>query len=273
MEPWQTTLLAAIQGITEFLPISSSAHLVLPGALLGWPDQGVRFDAAVHAGTLLAIITHARNDLSGMAMSVLRFRRDAHFHLAMQVALGTLPIVIIGAALADMVSAVRSMHVIAAATILFAFLLWFADRRGSGNVAAPTYSIALIVGLAQTLALIPGASRAGVTIMAALLCGLGRTDATRFSFLLAVPTILGALMLAMFDSRFDPHFGSHPVSDPGQAATWGDFAIGFVVAAVTAYACIELLMRFVARIGMLPFVIYRIVLGITLGTLASLGFA
>lgn len=284
MESWQTILLAAIQGITEFLPISSSAHLVLPGALFGWPDQGLRFDAAVHAGTLLAIITHAKSDLSRMTTSVLRFRRDAHFHLAMQVALGTVPIVVVGGVLADLADAVRSMHVIAATTILFAILLWFADRRGGGHVAMPTYPIALIVGLAQTLALIPGTSRSGVTIMAALLCGMGRTDAARFSFLLAIPAILGALLLTLLDPRFDQPIGSHsgpfpgpalgssPGSSPGQGAPWADLALGFVVAAATAYACIKLFMRFVARVGMMPFVIYRIALGITIATLASLNF-
>ncbi|MFU8815953.1 MAG: undecaprenyl-diphosphate phosphatase [Pseudomonadales bacterium] len=254
MEWLQIITLALIQGITEFLPVSSSAHLILPSQLLGWQDQGLAFDVAVHMGSLVAVVVYFRRDLGGYAQSaatlVLRRRLDAHAEELGKLALATLPIVIVGFFAKGLVETeLRSIAVIAATTIGFGLLLGFADMR-HGARALVTWRDALVIGMMQTLAVIPGTSRSGITITAALLVGLSRTGAARFSFLLSIPTIAGAGLLSTVDLATGD-------DDP----QWGLLTTAAILSGMAAYACIRAFISLVERTGMLPYVVYRLALG------------
>nr|WP_170150167.1 undecaprenyl-diphosphate phosphatase [Parahaliea mediterranea] len=248
----QAAILALLQGLTEFLPISSSAHLVIPSLVLGWPDQGLAFDVAVHVGTLAAVVLFYRRDLFDMATACLGGKgQDAagQRRLVAQLAVATLPAVLFGFAGDDFIEAnLRSLPVIATTTLVFGLLLGVADRRGGGG-AALSWGVAIAVGLAQALALIPGVSRSGVTITAALMLGLSRHDAARFSFLLSIPVIGGAGLLKVLD-----------LMEQAAPVDWGALVFAALVAGITAYACIGLFLRLLDRIGLMPFVYYRIAL-------------
>ena len=260
----QLIVLSLIQGVTEFLPISSSAHLVLPALLTDWPDQGLAFDIAVHLGTLTAVVAYFRHDMRAFAVSGLgllsRRPSDAHTDLLLKLMVATLPIAISGFVLKDWVeSELRSVAVIAGATIVFGLILWWADGR-RGDTSKVTWGHALAIGAAQVLALVPGTSRSGITITAALLLGLSRTSAARFSFLLSIPTIFGAALLATAELLAD-----------GNDARWGDMLLGGCVAAFSAFCCINLFVALVERTGMLPYVLYRLALGAVLLILLAAG--
>lgn len=255
MDWLQTLVLALIQGLTEFLPISSSAHLILPSQLLGWPDQGLGFDVAVHLGSLVAILAYFRRELGPLAQGFLASfagRRSHEGQLVWMLAVATLPAGLAGLLGKDYIEAhLRSAQVIAWATIGFGLLLGLADRRGGGakTLLQITWPLALAIGVAQALALIPGTSRSGITITAALFLGFSRTDSARFSFLLSIPVI--ALSAAYLGYKM-----------VGQVQVdWAAIGMGFVVSAASAYLCIRLFMRLIERVGMTPFVIYRLVLG------------
>ena len=263
----QVVLLSLIQGLTEFLPISSSAHLVLPAQLTDWPDQGLAFDVAVHFGTLLAVIAYFRQDLLRMLAAFTRApamlsnlgwsptlqqtaAHDEHLDLVIKLALATLPVVIVGFAAKDIIEAnLRTLSVIASTTILFAVVLWIADRR-PGSRSLASWSDTLWIGLAQTLALVPGTSRSGITIAVALLVGLNRVAAARFSFLLAIPTIAGAQLLLTLDLMSEDNF-----------VDLAPIAVGGLIAFASAYLSIHFFIRLLDRLGMMPYVIYRLVLG------------
>ena len=259
----QIIVLALIQGVTEFLPISSSAHLILPVHLLGWPDQGLPFDIAVHAGTLFAVLVYFRGDLKQFihaSVDVLMDRGfSEHTHLLGKLALATIPIMIVGYVLKPTIETeLRSLTVIALATIGFGLLLGLADRRSHNRteLTGLRYREALFIGAMQVLALIPGTSRSGITITAALLLGLNRIHAARFSFLLSIPAIGGAGILAMRD-----------VSVTNVDMNWFNFALGMGVSGVTAYFCITMFLHLINRSSLMPYVIYRVVLGTFLLTL------
>ncbi len=263
MDYLQIIILALIQGITEFLPISSSAHLILPAQLLGWEDQGLAFDIAVHVGSLTAVMIYFRRDLAAYMTSgwtiVSRRHFDDHADELGKLVAATVPIAICGALLKDWVEAdLRSIPVIAAATIGFGLLLGVADMR-QGQRTAITWPDALIIGGMQVLALVPGTSRSGITITAALLLGLSRTRAARFSFLLAIPTIGGAGLLAVAD-----------LLSASGGVNWGVLLSGAALSGIAAYACISAFIALVERTGMLPYVIYRLVMG---GVLLALWYA
>ena len=254
-ETLRAAVLAFIQGLTEFLPISSSAHLILPSQLLGWPDQGLAFDVAVHLGSLLAVLFYFRHDLWQLflgSIAGLRDRRvNEELYMVICLAIGTLPVAVAGMLLAGFVEAhLRTVPVIAATTIGFGIVLALADRYSSAH-ARLSPRVALAVGMAQVLAIIPGTSRSGITMTAALFCGLDRQTAARFSFLLSVPVILAAGLLTAGD------IGSAPGSIGLQA-----LLLGTLVSAVTAYATIALFLKLVDRVGFLPFAIYRCLLGV-----------
>ena len=259
MSAVQVVVLALIQGVTEFLPISSTAHLVLPAALTDWPDQGLAFDVAVHLGTLMAALVYFRREFTGFAVSGAAFvrtrERDENFDLLLKILLATLPIAVAGVLFKEQIEAnLRATTLIAISTIVFGIALWWADRRvAPDHGRMPSFGEALLIGCVQTAALIPGASRAGVTVTAALLLGLGRAHAVRFAFLLATPAIAGAALLSGLDTT--------------HGTSWTDLGIGFAVAALSAFVCIGTLIRFVERIGMAPFAVYRVVLGVLLLTL------
>ncbi|MFE8072379.1 undecaprenyl-diphosphate phosphatase [Marinobacteraceae bacterium S3BR75-40.1] len=260
MELWQTVALAIIQGITEFLPISSSAHLILPSQVLGWPDQGLAFDVAVHVGTLLAIMLYMRRDLTrltvGWCRDTVQGRLSEDSRLAWAIILATIPAGVAGLLLNDWIEAnLRSGLVIGTTTLGFGVVLWWADRHGSrsGRLVDMGWRAALIIGLAQALALIPGTSRSGITMTAALLLGYDRAASARFSFLLSVPLIIAAGLLK-----------GKEMLETGTVAQWETIAIGTGLAFVSALACIHLFLSFLERIGFTPYVIYRLVLGVVL---------
>ncbi|MBF5057064.1 bacitracin resistance protein BacA/undecaprenol kinase [Alcanivorax sp. 521-1] len=257
MDNIQALILALIQGLTEFLPISSSAHLILPSQVLGWPDQGLAFDVAVHLGTLLAVVVYYRRDLWGMTrgagQGLVERRMNPDLRLGLLVVLATIPAVAAGFLLKDLIeNELRSAAVIAATTVVFGVALWLADvlgarRRGVDQVGVGS---ALLIGLAQAVALIPGTSRSGITITAALALGFRREDAARFSFLMSVPVILGAGLLKTKD-----------LIDSQQAVDWAHMALGVAASAITAYLTIVFFLRLLDRLGMLPFMVYRLLLG------------
>ena len=258
LEFLQTILLALLQGITEFLPISSSAHLILPSELAGWPDQGLAFDVAVHLGSLAGVLAYFRRDCRAFAASGWRYartrQRDENLELLRKIGAATVPIAVAGYALHDVVQTrLRGIEVIAAATIVFALVLWWADtRRGSDEHLS--WRNALLVGIAQAFAVVPGTSRSGVVISAALLLGLSRTTAARVAFLLAIPTIAGAALLSYLQTSAGPAPAAQPV----------DLAAGAVLAGISAWLCVHYFIALVERTGMLPYVIYRLLLGMVL---------
>ena len=263
MDTLQTIILALIQGMTEFLPISSSAHLILPAQLFNWPDQGIAFDVAVHVGSLLAVLIYFRQDVINMTrawlMSVSSHRGQplsTDARLAWMVIAATLPAIVVALLAKDFIEEhLRSTMVIAVATLFFGVLLGFADVKSRRQHVALeiTWRIALLIGFAQVLALIPGTSRSGVTITAAVLLGLSKTEGARFSFLLSIPIITAAGGYAILDMLSDPPIFS-----------WLQLGLGVVVSAISAYLCIKLFLQLLERIGFMPFVWYRLVLGVVL---------
>ena len=260
MTPIQIIVLAIVQGLTEFLPISSSGHLILVPSVLGWEDQGVAFDVAVHFGTLAGVVGYFRRDLTaivtGLLAQFLGRGQNPEARLGWMLVAASIPVALVGFLLHDWIAeTVRTPIVIAAATGVFALLLWAADRSGrrDADEMQINLSAALYIGCAQILALIPGTSRSGVTMTAALSLGLGREAAARFSLLLSIPVIV--LAAGLETTKLVA--GSDPV-------VWTDLLLAAGVSAVVAYLTIRVFLRFVSAIGMAPFAIYRIVLALVI---------
>lgn len=260
LELWQISFLAFLQGLTEFLPISSSAHILLPQELLGWPDQGLVFDVAVHIGSLIAVLTYFRTDLLVLFTALRRSATGGAMtpdsRLAWFVVLGTVPAGLAGLLLSDVIEQyARSMFLIAFTSIFFGILLWWSDRVKLERADLHTLNLrtTLIVGFAQVLALIPGTSRSGVTMTAALFCGLDRKAAARFSFLLAIPIIAASGLLK----------GGELLQD-GAQAQWGILLYAIVLSALVSFSCIHYFLKLIERVGFMPFVIYRVLMGLVL---------
>lgn len=257
MDFLQVIVLALLQGITEFLPVSSSAHLVLASELTDWPDQGLAFDIAVHLGSLAGVLFWFRGDCRAFAASGWRWMRsgqcDQNLELLLKLGAASLPIAIAGYALYDLAEArLRTLEVIAAATLIFGLALWWADaRRGAGELLS--WRSALLIGCAQALAIVPGTSRSGVVLSAGLLLGMNRAAASRIAFLLAIPAIAAAALLAAWRLP----------AAPGPALPL-DLAAGTALAAISAYLCVRYFIALVERTGLLPYVIYRLLLGLAL---------
>ena len=265
MTTLQIVILAIVQGLTEFLPISSSGHLVLVPYLVEWTDQGLAFDVAVHFGSLLAVVVFFRQDIAGLirgGVGVLGGDvRSPQSRMALAIGLGTIPAAAAGLLFASWIEAnLRDPSVIVYTLAGYGVLMALADRfaRRDKGISDVTIRDAIVIGVAQALALVPGTSRSGVTITAGRLLGYERQDAARFSFLLSAPVILLATL----------YKGAEMVM--GEAAVaWGELALGVVVSAIVAYLSIEFFMRFVTRIGLAPFAIYRLALaGLILYVLA-----
>ena len=251
-------VLAVIQGLTEFLPISSSAHLLLPSLLFGLNDLGLSFDIAVHAGTLIAVIYYFRKEIALMLKSFFLSDKNLlpHRNLAISLIVATIPIVIVGLFVKDLIEQrIFNVEHIAIANIIFAGILLFAylKRKDIKNLYSVTLYSALFVGVFQSLALFPGASRSGTAITAALLLGFNLKDASKFSFMLGIPTIFGALFLLIIEMH-----------STLEAFNYMNLIIGFFISMIIAFLTIKLFLNFVERIGMIPFVIYRIILGVFL---------
>lgn len=265
MDWLQASIIALIQGVTEFLPISSSAHLLFPSLVFGWSDQGLAFDVAVHLGSLLAVLFYLRQDLlalwQGTWQWLLGKGWNQHAYLALLLVLATIPAVIAGFALQGWIEVnARALWVVAATTISFGLLLGWVDWRARRHyeLNKMSWQHALLVGLAQALALIPGTSRSGITMTAALALGYKREAAARFSFLMSIPIILAASVLMMFE-----------LGQQTTAIDWQPMLIAFLVSGLSAWLCILLFMRLISRLGMWPFVVYRLLLGIGLLWLLS----
>ncbi|MGF1612311.1 MAG: undecaprenyl-diphosphate phosphatase [Kiloniellales bacterium] len=262
MEASQIAVLAVVQGITEFLPISSSAHLILVPWLSGWTDQGLMIDVALHIGTLAAVMLYFRQETAGMVRGGLRLlagdASSPDARLALQVVVGTLPVVVGGFLLAKAIASDwRSPLLIAMTTIGFGVLLWLADKDRNQDArqsfAGLTIVAALLIGLAQTLALVPGVSRSGITITAALLLGFRRDAAARFSLLLSIPTTAAAGTLAGVD-----------LWRSGNYDLQLDALVAAMLAFLAALAAIAGLMAWLRRSTFTPFVVYRLLLGAAL---------
>lgn len=260
MDLIQLSILALIQGVTEFLPISSSAHLLLPHHLLGWEDQGLAFDTAVHFGSLMAVLVYFRADIATLIEALVnaavsgQHSSDSRFGINLLVA--TVPVLVIGFFGRILVEQeLRSLEVIIGATIFFAIVLLVADRIGKRQRSADELDLsgAILIGLSQCLALIPGASRSGVTMTMALMLGFTRAGASRISFLMSIPVISGACLIKMMD-----------LAVSGQTVNWASMLAGTAVAGISAYLCIQLFLGFIERVGFMPFIVYRLVLGIVM---------
>ena len=256
MTTLKIVVLAIVQGLTEFLPISSSGHLVLAPYLLDWTDQGLAFDVAVHFGSLVAVCAFFRADIASLIAGGFRVLRGdlskPESRMALAIAMGTVPAALAGLLFASWIEVnLRDPAVIVYTLAGYGVLMAIADRVGKSerNMAGVGYRDALIIGFAQALALIPGTSRSGVTITAARFLGFARQDAARFSFLLSTPVIF----LAATYKFLQLLTGDAPVA-------WGQLALGALVSCVVAYLSIEFFMRFVTRIGLAPFAIYRLIL-------------
>jgi undecaprenyl-diphosphatase len=262
---WQAVLLAIVQGLTEFLPISSSAHLVLPSEILGWPDQGLAFDVAVHIGSLLAVVVYFRQDIHQLVTawfgSFVGQGVTAESKMAWAVIVATIPAGFVGLLFDSYIEMnLRSVAVIATTTIGFGLLLGLADKKSFAEYEKVTIGVAVIIGFAQVLALVPGTSRSGITMTAGLLLGLSRQLAARFSFLLSIPLIAVAGGLKAWQ-----------LIEMETTAPWGMIALATAVSGITAYLCIHWFLRLLDKIGFMPFVIYRLVLGAVLIGLIAAG--
>lgn len=255
----QLGVLALIQGLTEFLPVSSSAHLILVPVVTGWPDQGLVYDVAAHLGTLAAVCWCFRRDLAGLGAAwaaSLGGAPSAEGRRAWLVLWATVPAALAGLLLHDVIAGtLRSARLIAATTAGFGLLLWYADRTGRRTRALESigWRDALIVGCAQALALVPGTSRSGITITAGLLLGLTRAAAARFSFLLAVPITALAVLRE----------GAGLVNAEVQANAAG-LAVVVVLSFAAAWLAIRAFLALLDRVGMAPFAIYRLLLAAVL---------
>jgi len=260
----QIIVLAVVQGITEFLPISSSGHLALTPVLLGWPDQGLIIDVAVHVGTLGAVILYLWRDIWAILQGLLRLvtgRVDDGARLAGLVFIASLPVIAAGFAVKLWIGdALRTPAVIGWSFIGFGLLLYACDRLGLTILKIEHMRIggALMIGFAQVLALIPGASRSGVTITMARMLGYERPDAARFSMLLSIPAIAGAGTLAILD-----------LIKSGDAALQTSAVFAALLSLVAALIAIVLMMGWLRRASFTPFVYYRILVGALILWLAA----
>ncbi|WP_041521933.1 undecaprenyl-diphosphate phosphatase [Gilvimarinus agarilyticus] len=262
----EIVVLALIQGLTEFLPVSSSAHLLLVPLFTDWPDQGLAFDIAVHFGSLLAVIFYFRDDLIKLTRawvgSIVGSGMNQEARLGWAIIWATVPVGIAGLLAKGIIeTSMRSGYFMGYSLIMFGLLLGYADwryqRKFSANPASANsdeYHLSktqiAVIGFSQALALIPGTSRSGITITAALLMGVNREASARFSFLLSIPVIVLATMLQSVELVAEPL----PVG-------WGKLLAATAISALSAYLCIRVFLALIRRIGMQPFVLYRLLLG------------
>lgn len=252
----QLIVLAVVQGLTEFLPISSSGHLVLVPSIFGWTDQGLAFDVAVHFGSLIAVCVFFRHDITALLRGTHDILtgdyRSADARMAWNLGLGTIPAAVAGLLFAGWIAAnLRDPRVVVWTLAGYGILMALVDRFAAStrNITDVGIRDAVIIGFAQALALIPGTSRSGVTITVGRLLGIARQDAARFSFLLSAPVILLATLY------------EGVILVTGEAAVaWDNLALAVLISAIVAYISIEFFMRVVSVIGLLPFAIYRLLL-------------
>ena len=250
----QILILSIIQGITEFLPISSQSHLILTSKLLGMSDQGLSFDIALHAGSLLAILIYYRKEVTKI-MSI----SDEGIQYLKLIIIGSIPLPIIGLLFVDIVSEnLRTINTIAFMTIVFALLLYFAERRNYENknsFATLSFFTIIFIGLMQTLAIMPGVSRSGIVITAALLLNYSREDSIKIAFLLSIPAIFMATV-----------YQSMQLYEVGYIEILNEHLLGMILSFIFSYITIHLFISTINKISFTPYVVYRIALGLLLLT-------
>jgi undecaprenyl-diphosphatase len=252
----QLIVLAVVQGLTEFLPISSSGHLVLVPNVFGWTDQGLAFDVAVHFGSLLAVCVYFRHDMLAILKGSLdvvggKFESDDAL-MALRLGIATLPVAVAGFLFASWIAAnLRDPSLVAVILAGYGILMATADRLAPArrNITDIGFRDAIVIGLAQALSLVPGTSRSGITITAARFLGIARQDAARFSFLLSVPVILLATLYQVV-----------MLVTGDEAVAWDNLGFAALISSIVAYLSIEFFMRVVSVIGLMPFAIYRLLL-------------
>ncbi|MGN1392981.1 MAG: undecaprenyl-diphosphate phosphatase [Succinivibrionaceae bacterium] len=266
----QTIVLSVIQGLTEFLPISSSAHLILPTHILGWEEQGIAFDTTLHLGSLLAILIYFRTTLKDMLANFWNFILkkqpiNENGKLLIYVIIGTIPVGIVGVLSKSFIeNNLRSLWIIAFTTIFFGLLLYIAElvNKKKNHTPIVTLKEATLIGLAQCLSLIPGTSRSGITLTAGYFLKLSPQNAANFSFLLSIPVIIlsGGYSLLKLILKGDE-----------KIVSFDFYIIGAIISFVVSYLVIDFFLKMLKKIGLLPFVIYRVILGIVLFTLLYVG--
>jgi len=268
---FQSIILGILQGLTEFLPISSSGHILILPALLGWEDPGAAFTAVIQLGTEAAVLIYFRRDLWDIARTWLaslrrpELRRDLNARMGWYLIIATIPISILGLAFQDQIeTAARNLWIVGSMLIIFGLILGLADRIGSRErtVGQLSFRDGALIGLAQSLALIPGVSRSGATISAGLFLGLDRRAAARFAFLLAIP----AVVLSGFYELYKLLSGKEHFGEPML-----NIAVATVVAFVVGYAVIAWLLRYLTTHSMAVFVWYRVIVGAGVLTLTAAG--
>jgi len=269
----EAIVLGLVQGLTEFLPISSTGHILFVPALAGWPDPGAAFSAVIQLGTMAAVLVYFRADLWRMALAFLKSftgdrplwkSEDSDGRIGWYIVLGTIPIAIVGIVFKDQIeNNVRTLSLVAIVMILFSFVLMAADLKGAQDrdVKELTLKDGIIIGLFQALALIPGVSRSGSTISGGLFLGLNRESATRYSFLLSVPAVV---LSGLFELR---HIGD----STGASVGIGPTAIATVLAFISGYFAIAFLLRFVRTHNFSVFVVYRVAVGVLMLVLLATG--
>ncbi|MFD8697376.1 undecaprenyl-diphosphate phosphatase [Kitasatospora purpeofusca] len=273
MSWFHAAVLGLIQGLTEFLPVSSSAHLRVFSALLGWDDPGAAFTAVTQLGTESAVLIYFRKDITAIVSTWIRslwtpeLRLDPNARMGWFVIVGTLPIAVLGKLFQTTIETqLRDLRIIGTTLIVFGLVLAAADRsravRSARRIDSLTFPHALVYGAAQSLALIPGVSRSGGTISAGLFLGYSREAAARYSFLLAIPAVLASGVLELFKIG------------EGPAPAWGPTVLATLIAFAVGYAAIAWFLKYISHHSFLPFVVYRILLGgliiglVTAGVLA-----
>jgi len=248
MEILNIIILALIQGITEFLPISSSSHLVLFSELTSFPDQGIGFDIALHTGSLIAVLVYFKDELR----KVLALTHEGNQYLRLLI-VASIPLPIIGLIFIDYISLyMRNIQSIAIMTIIFALLLFFADknRRDSKDVINCSLVVIIFIGLMQALAIMPGVSRAGIVITAALLVGFSRSDSIKIAFLLSIPAIFMATI-----------YQSMQLLNTNNVLLFREYTLGFLFSFIFSFLTIKLFISTINKISFAPYIIYRIILG------------
>ena len=254
----QLIILALIQGLSEFLPISSSAHLILPQAILGWEDQGTLIDVMAHFGSLFAVLIYFRKDVAAMIsgfFDLMRRKLNRNSALALNLIIASPPALALGFFLSKFGYDVllRSPLIIAFTTIFFGVLLWVSDIKGREEKTTEelTWKGATLMGCAQALALIPGTSRSGITMTAARFMNMTRVESARFSMLMSLPIIGAGGLYALLKL----------MTEPSGTAGFYDGILVAVLSFIAAYGCIALFMKWVSKIGFFPFMVYRLLLG------------
>ena len=271
---FEAVVLGLVQGLTEFLPISSSAHLRVVGELFGWGDPGAAFTAITQIGTEAAVLLYFRHDIARIVVAWLRSLRgrrdgaplDPDARMGWLIIVGSIPIVVLGLLFQDRIeTTLRDLRIVAIALVAFSLILFWADRVGAKRRELDQLTVGhgIAFGLAQAMALIPGVSRSGGTITMGLFLGYTRAAAARYSFLLAVPAVLG--------SGFFQAYEALTGDVAGETVAWGPTIVATVIAFAVGLSVIAWLMRYLNRGSFTPFVVYRVVLGLTVLALVGTG--